>query len=110
MRSELRATLNWCLEYKGEFTAKECAAHFNVQPQAIRHQFDKLAEMNLLAKTFVSDGGKKFFLWRVIDLDKATYWATRLPEQRKASVIKTRSNRTVMPKIVVNSVFALGSI
>lgn len=109
MRSELRATLKWCLEYEGEFTAKECAAHFNVSPKSIRNQFDKLAELGLLDKTYIYKG-RHCYLWRVIDAAGARYWVDKMPKPRSATVNKSRSNKDILPARVVNSVFSLGSL
>lgn len=92
LRSEGRATLQWCLDQEPGFFVLECSAYFCVHEVSIRKQFKRLAELGVLQSTHVH---KRLNAWEVINRHLAQELVEEKPKPYNGYIpVNQRSNRT----------------
>ena len=101
MRTELRRTLQWCLDQPDAFEVKQCRDAFNITHASIGRQFRTLEALGLIGRTITNEN------WHI-------YWIKDYDAVRKAldrapvATVPVPSRRGV-PRRIINSVWSLGA-
>jgi hypothetical protein len=101
MRTELRRTLQWCLEQPDAFEVVQYRDHSGITHASIGRQFRTLEALGLIGRTITNQNHHLYWIKDYAAVKKA------LNCERVASVPVPK--RRGMPSRIINSVFALGA-
>ena len=100
MRTELRRTLQWCLDQPEAFSVKQCSIRLGVHHVGVGRQFRTLEALGMIGRTIANQNRHLYWI--------KDYDAVHKALAREVVVSVPVPPRRGVPRRIINSVFALG--